>query len=246
VKTDLIYGLQSVREALLAGVPIDKIYIRQGARNILAELKELPPSSQTTLQEVPAVKLDYLCPGRNHQGIVALRAAAAFVAYETLVPSLFESGKTPLLVGVEGVTDVRNIGAIARTAEAMGADCLLLPLKGTAPLGADALKTSSGALHHLPVCKVARWGTAFRFLQQSGLVIVACTEKSKTSITEVDLSGPLCLLMGAEDTGIPEPLQRLSNFRVKINLHGKIQSLNVSVAFGMAIYEVQRQRTMNR
>jgi 23S rRNA (guanosine2251-2'-O)-methyltransferase len=246
MKTDLIYGLQSVREALLAGVPIDKIYIRQGARHILAELKELPQNSQTAFQEVPAVKLDYLCPGRNHQGIVAFMAAAALVAYDVLVPSLFESGKTPLLVGVEGVTDVRNIGAIARTAEAMGADCLLLPLKGTAPLGADAVKTSAGALHHLPVCKIARWGTAFRFLQQSGLAIVACTEKSETSIAEVDLTGPLCLLMGAEDTGIPEPLLKLSDFRVKINMHGKIQSLNVSVAFGIAIYEAQRQRKMNR
>ncbi|MCS6906127.1 MAG: 23S rRNA (guanosine(2251)-2'-O)-methyltransferase RlmB [Bacteroidia bacterium] len=242
MKSNLIYGLQSVKEALLAGTPIDKIYIRQGNRFLLDVIKELIASTPIVLQEVPVAKLDSLCPGRNHQGIIAQIALVNFLSYEDLVPALFDRGKIPLLVGVEGVTDVRNIGAIARTAEAMGADALLVPTKGSASLGPDAVKTSSGALLHLPICRVTRWGTAFRYLKQSGLMIIGCTEKAEISITDLDLTVPLCLLMGGESTGIPQAVLKICDAQAKIKMYGKIQSLNVSVAFGMVIYEAQRQR----
>lgn len=240
---DIIYGTHAVLEALAAGRHLDKVLLLQGADGrhtieLRAKLKEAGVGTQF----VPAEKLDQLARGGTHQGVVAFVAAVAYQTIAEVLARVFEAGQVPLLLLLDGVTDVRNIGAIARSAECMGAHALLIPQEGSARLGADAVKTSAGALHHLPVCRVATAKHAVAELQASGVQVLAVTEKAEAAPSAVALTGPVCLLLGDEGEGIAPGILRLCDAQVRIPMRGQVQSLNVSVAAGMLLYEADRQR----
>jgi len=239
---EMIFGIRAVIEAIEAGKTLDKILLRRDmssslARELLEKLEGLP----TPVQKVPVEKLNQFTD-KNHQGVIAFISPVEFQSLENLVPMLFEQGKTPFLVVLDGVTDVRNFGAIARTCACAGVDALVVPSRGGAAINGDAVKTSAGALHTLPVCKVDNLQEALRFLRDSGISLVAATEHATSVYTSADFRGPLALVMGSEDKGIFPANLDLCNVRVKLPMVGTIESLNVSVAAGVFIYEVVRQR----
>lgn len=240
--TDIIFGIHAVTEALEAGKDIDKLYIKRGLQSpALKKIEETASASGIPVLRVPEEKLNRVTP-KNHQGIVALASPVSFVPLDRIVREAYESGKTPLLVILDRITDVRNFGAVARTAECAGADGILFPSGGTARIGGDALKTSSGALNFIPLIREHNLKHALRYLKESGIKVVACTEKAEKLIYEADLSGPVALLLGSEEDGISPEYLRLADETVKFPLHGHIASLNISVAAGLAVYEVVRQR----
>ena len=172
-------------------------------------------------------------------------SAVHFESLENIVHGLFSQGKDPFILVLDRITDVRNFGAIVRTAESAGVDAILIPEKGNAPVSADAMKTSAGALNYVPVCRSADLRRSVRELKNSGLRVVACTEKAEAPAFDVPLSGPLAVILGSEEDGISPELIRDSDSLVRIPMQGKIQSLNVSVAAGVILYEVLRQRLKN-
>jgi len=192
------------------------------------------------LQFVPTEKLDRITAG-NHQGVIAYVAPIEYAVIETLVEEKLEKGEKPLVLVLDRITDVRNFGAIARTAECQGVDAILIPSKGSALVSADAVKTSAGALNRIPVCKTDDLKNTLFYLQQCGLRIVACTEKSKIPLYEVNLRGPVAIILGSEENGITSDLLNLSDIKARIPLRGEIASLNVGVAAGMILYEKTRQ-----
>lgn len=239
---EMIFGIRAVIEAIDAGKTLDKILLRRDMSSSLArELMEKLEGLPTPVQKVPVEKLNQFTD-KNHQGVIAFLSPIEFGDIEMLVPRLFEEGKTPFLVVLDGVTDVRNFGAIARTCACAGVDALIVPARGGAAINGDAVKTSAGALHSLPVCKVENMQNALRFLRDSGLQLVAATEHADQLYTEADMRGPLAIIMGAEDKGIYPANLELCDTKVKLPMHGTIESLNVSVAAGIFIYEVLRQR----
>ena len=239
----LIYGVRPVADRLAAGQPIDKVYFRQGALSpVLAEMRDELRRIGVPVQYVPAERLDQWTQHANHQGVAARIAAVEAQRLDRLVPMIYERGRTPLLVWLDGVTDMRNAGAIARTALEMGADALLIPMTGGPPLSADMMKTSAGALNHLPVCRIANPERTAELLAHSGVELVACTEKAEMELGEAVLTGPLCLVLGAEDKGIRPELLRACGQRARVPTVGPLGSLNVSVAAGVCLYEVWRQR----
>ena len=179
---------------------------------------------------------------KNHQGAIAFISSTHYQRVEDLVQNVFEEGKDPFFIILDGVTDVRNFGAIARTCECAGVDAIVIPFRGSVSVGADAIKTSAGALHTLPVCKEKNLVQTVKYLKASGVRVVAATEKGDKVYTDTDLTGPLAIVMGAEDTGVSPEIIRLCDDLVKIPINGKISSLNVSVAAGVMIYESIRQR----
>lgn len=238
----MIFGVRAVIEAVQAGKEIDKILVK---REIQSELsKELFAALKGTLipvQRVPQEKLNRLTR-KNHQGVIAFISAVTYQKTEDLVPFLFEQGKNPFFVMLDGVTDVRNFGAIARTCECAGVDAVIIPARGSVSVNADAVKTSAGALHTLPVCREQNLRSTLRFLKESGFRVVAATEKGDDDYTRGDYTGPLCLVMGAEDKGVDYDNLALADEWVKIPIRGTIESLNVSVAAGILIYEAVKQR----
>ncbi|MFB9864512.1 23S rRNA (guanosine(2251)-2'-O)-methyltransferase RlmB [Rufibacter immobilis] len=243
-KMEMIFGLRPILEALHAGKTMEKIYLLKGTKHSISqEITELAREAQIPISLVPNEKLDQLTR-KNHQGAVAYLSAISYSPLDEIVASLFEKGKDPLLLVLDRVTDVRNFGAIARNAECMGVDAIVIPSRGAAQINADALKTSAGALNLIPVCREANLKETLHFLKQSGIRVVACTEKAEDDLTDagVDLTGPVAVLMGSEEDGIsPEYLKR-ADLRVKIPMLGQVQSLNVSVASGIILYEALRQR----
>lgn len=238
-----IFGIRPVMEAIREGKNIEKILIQKGLRGEnFQELFQLVRERGVYYQHVPIEKLNRLTR-KNHQGVFAFLSDAEFIAVEDLVPSLFEQGLTPLLVVLDRVTDVRNLGAIARTAECMGAHGLVVPERGSAPMGPDAVKTSAGALQILPVCRERNLKNTLRYLKESGFTLVACTEKGKEPLFKANFTGPLALVMGSEEDGISPEYLKLCDTQVLIPMTGKVSSLNVSVAAGMLLYEIARQRT---
>ena len=222
-KNEMIFGLRAVIEAIQAGKEIDKILIRKDIQSELS--KELFAAIKNT-----------------HQGVVAFISPVTYQRTEDLVPFLFEQGKTPLFIMLDGVTDVRNFGAIARTCECAGVDAIIIPSKNSVSVNADAIKTSAGALHTLPVCREHNLTGTVKYLKESGFRIVAATEKGDYDYTEANYKDPLCIIMGAEDTGVSYDNLALCDEWVKIPLFGNIESLNVSVAAGILIYEAVKQR----
>ncbi|MGV3540903.1 MAG: 23S rRNA (guanosine(2251)-2'-O)-methyltransferase RlmB [Rufibacter sp.] len=243
-KMEMIFGLRPILEALHAGKTLEKIYLLKGVKHSISqEITELAKAADIPISMVPNEKLDQLTR-KNHQGAVAYLSAISYSPLDEIVASLFEKGIDPLLVILDRITDVRNFGAIARNAECMGAHAIVIPSRGAAQINADALKTSAGALNLIPVCREANLKDTLHFLKQSGIRIVACTEKAEDTLTDaaVDLTGPIAVLMGSEEDGIsPEYLKR-ADVRVKIPMAGQIQSLNVSVASGIILFEALRQR----
>lgn len=239
----LIYGVRPVADRLAAGQPIDKVYLRQGALSpMLSEMRDELRRIGVPVQFVPAERLDQWTQHANHQGIAARIAAVEAQRLDRLIPMIYEAGRTPLLVWLDGVTDMRNAGAIARTALELGADALLIPMMGGPPLSADMMKTSAGALNHLPICRIANPDRTAELLIHSGIDLVACTEKADDELEDAELSGPLCLVLGAEDKGIRPEVLRACRQRMRVPTVGPLGSLNVSVAAGICLYEVLRRR----
>ncbi|MDR0989328.1 MAG: 23S rRNA (guanosine(2251)-2'-O)-methyltransferase RlmB [Prevotellaceae bacterium] len=242
-KSEMIFGLRAVIEALEADKEIDKILIKRDLQSDLSkELFAALKGRLIPVQRVPVERINRITR-KNHQGVLAFVSSVTYQKTEDLVPFLFEQGKTPLFVMLDGVTDVRNFGAIARTCECAGADALIIPAKGSVSVNADAVKTSAGALHTLPVCREQSLFKTLQFLQASGFHLVAATEKGDKDYTQTDFTLPTCLVMGAEDTGVATEHLKLCDEWVKIPLLGTIASLNVSVAAGILLYEAVRQRS---
>lgn len=245
-KDEMIFGTRPVQEALLAGRALERVYVQRGLKSPLGnDVLEAARNLHVPIQEVPLEKLNSITR-KNHQGVVALLPVIEYQPLAEVVQAAFEAGRTPLVVVLDRVTDVRNFGSIARAAECLGADALLVPTKGAAQINGDAVKTSAGALNRLPVCREPNLHSALRFLHDSGMRVVACTEKAQTTLgvgPPPDLTGPIALVLGSEEDGISLELLRLAEVEVKIPILGQIGSLNVAVAAGIALYEVQRQRS---
>ncbi|MBQ0061511.1 MAG: 23S rRNA (guanosine(2251)-2'-O)-methyltransferase RlmB [Bacteroidaceae bacterium] len=241
-KNEMIFGIRAVIEAIEAGKEIDKILIKRDlggdlAKELFAALK------QTTcpVQRVPIERLNKITR-KNHQGVIAYISAITYQKAEDIVPMLFDEGKNGLIVLLDGITDVRNFGAIARTCECAGVDAIIIPKKNSVSVNADAIKTSAGALHTIPVCRENNILDTIKFLKESGFHVVAATEKGDYEYDKADYKDPICIIMGAEDTGIPYEHLALCDEWVKIPILGTIESLNVSVAAGILIYEAVKQR----
>lgn len=239
---DYIFGIRAVMEAITAGKDIDRVYIRKDLSGELAsELFDLIRTHHIVTQRVPVERINRITR-KNHQGVVARMSAVTYDSLDRLIPELYEAGVLPFVVVLDGVTDVRNFGAIARTCECAGADAIVIPVHDSVSVSADAVKTSAGALHHLPVCRESSVLSAVKQLKESGYQIVAVTEKADINYTRADYTTPVALVLGAEDKGISPEVLRIADTFVSIPMFGKIGSLNVSVAAGVTIYEVVRQR----
>ena len=240
---EMIFGIRAVLAAIEAGKDIDIIIVRRELQGDLSkELFALVKSHNIVVQRVPAARRDRFTR-KNHQGVIAFLSAITYEKIEDIVPFLYENGKDPFIVVLDGITDVRNFGAIARTCEVGGVDAIVIPAKGSVTVNADAVKTSAGALLKIPVCKEDNLTDALRFLKNSGIKVIAATERGAEAYTSVDIKGPIAIVMGAEDTGVSNDNLRVVDALVKIPQFGTIGSLNVSVAAGVLIYEVIRQRT---
>ena len=238
---NLIFGIRPVVEAIEAGREIEKLYIRKGAEGqLMTELRDLCLRHRVRVQEVPVEKLNRLVRG-NHQGVVAQIAAIAYVQLDDILERVPDD-ETPLVVVFDGETDVRNFGAIARSAECAGAHGLIAPLKNSAPVNAEAIRASAGALTTIPVCRVGSIRNTLKTLQAEGFQVVAATEKSRKLLYDADLRRPTALVMGAEETGISKEVLKLCDERLASPLIGRIESLNVSAAAAVMLFEVVRQR----
>lgn len=241
-KNDYIFGIRAVIEAIEAGKEIDKILVKKDLQSELAqELFAAARAVGAPLQRVPMERINRITR-KNHQGVIAFLSAVEYHTLDTLVPALYEAGENPFIVLLDGVTDVRNFGAIARTCECVGCNAIVIPARGSVSVNADAVKTSAGALHTLPVCRERSIQEAVRYLHDSGFTIVAASEKSDKNYTQVDYNTPVAIVMGAEDTGVSPAVLRYCDEMVAIPMKGNIGSLNVSVAAGVMMYEVVRQR----
>jgi 23S rRNA (guanosine2251-2'-O)-methyltransferase len=242
-ETDCIFGLRPVIEAIRAGKQIDRLLIKQGLQGALYhELMMEVKNNGISYQIVPIERIE-LVTRKNHQGVLAWLALIEFQKISNILPSVFEKGENPLIIALDGVSDVRNFGAIVRSAETLGAHAVIIPEKGSARITADSIKTSAGALHTFPVCRERSIVRAIGYLKESGLMVICADEKSGKNINEADLDRPLVLIVGAEDKGISRELLALSDEIVRIPMKGNIGSLNVSVASGILLYEIFRQRS---
>jgi 23S rRNA (guanosine2251-2'-O)-methyltransferase len=238
----MIFGTRAVIEAVKAGKNIEKILIRRDMSNLLAkELYRAVEQVVIPVQKVPSEKLNALTD-KNHQGVVAFISPITYQHITDLIPTLYEQGKVPFIVLLDGVTDVRNFGAIARTCECAGVDAIVIGAASAAAVNADAIKTSAGALLKIPVCREKNLLQTVKHLKNSGLKATGATEKAKVNYTSEDYKVPVVLIMGAEDAGISAELLKECSCAVSIPVLGGIQSLNVSVAAGVLIYEAVRQR----
>ncbi|MBQ9340566.1 MAG: 23S rRNA (guanosine(2251)-2'-O)-methyltransferase RlmB [Paludibacteraceae bacterium] len=239
---EMLFGIRAVMEAVDAGKTLDKVLLRRDMTSALArELMQKLAGTTTPVQKVPVEKLNRFTD-KNHQGVIAFLSPVEFQDITNLVPMLFEEGKTPFLLVLDGITDVRNFGAIARTALCAGVDAIIVPARGGAAVNGDAVKTSAGALHTLPICKVENMQNTLRFLNESGIMTVAATEHTDDIYTNLDYRGPVAIVMGSEDKGIYPANLDLCQQKAKLPMSGPLESLNVSVAAGVFCYEVVRQR----
>lgn len=236
--------MRPVLEAIESGKPLEKVFLEEGARGeLMTQLRRRLKELEIPHQVVPSYRFHKLSANhKNHQGVVAFVSPVEYVEIEEVVQQVFENGDTPLILVLDKVTDVRNFGALARTAECMGVHAILIPGKGSATITDDAIKTSAGALLKIPVCRAHNLKTSLEYLKDSGLMLAAATEEGTTDSWDADLKGPLALIMGNEETGVsPEYIKRC-DLELRIPLKGTIESLNVSVAAGMLLYECVRQR----
>jgi 23S rRNA (guanosine2251-2'-O)-methyltransferase len=241
-KENFIYGLHPVTEAIKSGKEIDRIFFKKGLQgSFSAELLQLAKTHQIPFQFVPQEKLDRITR-KNHQGVIAMVSQISYESLDNLVQMVFEDGKTPLFLILDGITDVRNFGAISRTAECAGVHGIIIPMQGSAQINEEAVRTSAGALLRIPVCRERSLKSTANFLKESGIMLIAATEHATGNCFEQKYSGPVAMIMGSEETGISPELLRACDFMVKIPMQGEISSLNVSVAAGVLLFEVVRQR----
>jgi 23S rRNA (guanosine2251-2'-O)-methyltransferase len=241
MKKEIVFGLHPVIEAIKSGQEIDKILVQKQVNEQLKELLQLAHSYNVPIQKVPPEKLKRIT-SKNHQGVIALMSAITFASLDNVIQSAYQQGRDPFLLMCDHITDVRNLGAIARTAECAGVDALVLPATGSAQINSDTIKTSAGALNHLPVCRDRTLPMAAKFINNNGIPLVAITEKADQSIFDANLKGPVCLVVGSEEKGIIKDLLKVSEQKLYIPMHGQIASLNVSVASAIVLYQVVKQR----
>ncbi|MGP8214078.1 MAG: 23S rRNA (guanosine(2251)-2'-O)-methyltransferase RlmB [Bacteroidia bacterium] len=238
----MIFGLHPVIEAIESGKELEKVFVQNNLQGPLSkELLFLLREHEIHFQYVPLEKLTRLT-GKNHQGVIAYMAEVTYHKAENLLPGIFEAGKIPLFIMLDQVTDVRNLGAIIRSAECAGADAVIVPQKGSAQINEETMKASAGALNILPVCREKNLADTLKYLQSSGLQAVACTEKSEELYTSADFILPTVIVLGSEGSGISNEILRLCDKQVRIPVMGKIDSLNVSVSAAIVMYEAVRQR----
>jgi 23S rRNA (guanosine2251-2'-O)-methyltransferase len=242
VSMPFTHGIHPVLEALHSGKEIEKILIRRGLKNeAVTEIFKICKERNIPVQEVPEEKLNRVTL-KPHQGIIAFLGLVEYQNIENIVPFLFEQGKTPLLVILDRVTDVRNVGAICRSALCAGAGAVIVPSRGAAQMNEDAIKSSAGAIHQIPICRSYNLKETIQFLKDSGIKIVGVTEKSKNMMYQVNFTEPTCIIMGSEEDGISPEYLKLCDDTCKIPIQGPVESLNVSVATAVALFEVVRQR----
>ncbi len=241
-KPSIIFGTHPVKEAVKAGKTFEKVIVRKDhTHSAISELLGQLRSMGVPIQYVPSEKLNKIT-GKNHQGVIAFISEIEYYNIPDIIASLFEQGKMPLILALDGITDVRNFGAIARTAECAGIDAIVIPVKGSVSVNADAIKTSSGALHKVPVCRTNDLCKSLHYLHNSGLQLIGVTEKADEHYLQPNYTLPTVLIMGAEDKGISLNILKIVDKLVKIPLLGSISSLNVSVAASIVMYETVRQR----
>ena len=237
-----IFGIRAVIEAIKSGETIDKVFLQKGLRgDLFTELESLLRKASISSSYVPVEKLNRLTP-KNHQGVVAKISPIEFYELEDLVINVIESGKTPLFLLLDQLSDVRNFGAIIRTAECTGVDGIIIQKKGGAPVNGDTIKTSAGAVFKVPLCKVDHIKDALFHLQASGIKVIAATERTDNNLYDVSFKEPCAIIMGSEGKGISPSILKLVDEKAKLPMYGEIGSLNVSVACGAFLYEVIRQR----
>ena len=239
---DIVFGIHAVKETLSSDQEIEKIFLQKGLRS--AQAKEISAEARRhniPISLVPVEKLNRITR-KNHQGVICYVSPIQYASLDNILESCFSSGKEPFFLVLDQITDVRNFGAIARTAECAGIDAIIIPNKGAAQVNSDAMKTSAGALNHIPICRTSHLKESVQFLKESGIAIVACTEKGNASIYDAQLSGPLAIVLGSEESGISNEIRALADQEAKIPLQGTIGSLNVSVATAIITFEALRQR----
>ena len=237
-----VFGIRAIIEAIEAGKTIDKLFIQKGLHNdLFAELWKLVRLRRINYKHVPLEKINRLTR-KNHQGVFAFISPIDFHNIEDVIPKLYEEGKNPLVLVLDRITDVRNFGAIARTAECAGVDTILIPEQNAAAINADAIKTSAGALHKVTVCRTWNLKLALQFMKESGVQLIGCTEKTQDNMYKADYTTPTAIIIGSEEDGVSAEFLKMCDSRAKIPMNGKIASLNVSVATGVILYEALRQR----
>lgn len=241
-KSQVVFGIRAVIEAIESGKQVDKVLMKKDLGGELArELLSVTREYNVPVQRVPVERINKVTR-KNHQGVIAFMAAVDYYHVNDIVPALYDEGINPLVVVLDGVTDVRNFGAIARTCECAGVNCIVIPERNSVSVNADAVKTSAGALNYLPVCRERNLVKAVQYLRDSGFKVMGASEKTDLNYTKADFTGPVAIVLGAEDTGISTDALKLCDTLVAIPEFGQINSLNVSVAGGIMIYEVVRQR----
>lgn len=239
----IIFGIRAIIEAINSGKTLEKVYLQRELKgSLIYELKTAIKTHKIASSFVPIEKLNKLSKFQNHQGAVAKISEIAFTDLELLIEREIETNESPLFLLLDQITDVRNFGAIIRTAECANVNGIIVPNHGNAPLNADAIKTSAGAAFKIPICKVEHIKDALFILQAADIQIVSITEKTDQLIYNLDLKKPTALIMGSEQRGISPSILKLSDAKARLPLLGEIESLNVSVACGIALYEVIRQR----
>ncbi len=245
-KINYLFGMHPVFEAIAAGKNIEKVLLKKGLDGAqFHDLISLLQEKEIPFQFVPIEKLNRITRGK-HQGVIAQMATLDYMPLEQAVENALSRSENPLVLLLDGVSDVRNFGAIARTAECAGVSSIILPAKGGASITPDSIKTSAGALLRINVSKVPNLKAAAYYLLESGFKIVAATEKASGYIYDIDFTGPTAIVMGAEDKGISDGMRKLANAEAKIPMSGSIGSLNVSVAASVVLYEAVRQRTLSK
>jgi 23S rRNA (guanosine2251-2'-O)-methyltransferase len=241
-KMQYLFGMHPVLEAVNAGRKFDKVLLKQGLEGPqFRELLDLLIQNDINYQFVPIQRLDRAVRG-SHQGVIAYISQIDYVSIEEIVNNALAKSANPILVILDGVSDVRNLGAIARTLECVGGCGVIVPAKGGAAINADAVKASAGALMRMDTCKVSNLRLAAYYLKQNGFKLISCTEKTDGLIYDVDMTGPVAIVMGSEGKGISQVMLELSDEKAAIPMSGEITSLNVSVATSVILYEAVRQR----
>lgn len=240
--SDMVFGLRPVLEAARSGKTFDKLFVQKNlsgdlSKEFLSELK----SAGVIITKVPIEKLNRLTR-KNHQGVVGFISPIEFASIDNIIDESFGKGKDPFVLVLDRITDVRNFGAIIRTAECAGVDAVVVPSRGAAQISSDAMKTSAGALNHVAICRTNNLEALLKSMKDMGINVVACTEKTSDPVWEAELNQPLAIIMGSEENGISPELLKISSQRAKIPIQGNVESLNVSTAAGIIIYEALRQR----